>query len=289
MSFSVFNIIGNLTGFNSSGGNGIVLDANAQAYIAAAGFTNPSLITGINNFYVSAKDLSVYSKFKVLYLFITESTTGATQLMQFKWNALNPIDDNAAFRLTPVNTPTTSQAGTSGNGTTQYWETYFNFNTVMPGSANSMGLMANYIGNTLAVSGAIDVSGAFAKASQVILNNGTSTNGSVNSNVGTTSVRPSACGFFAANRESGNQKIYYNGFYENNSITTMQGLPATHTANILRRNGATPFYGTSGLNFFAIYDNCTETDVLNIMSLGNTLQGVIETSLGLAPGSRKKY
>ena len=270
--------------------NGV--DPVAQALITAGNYTNSGVKADIDWFIKSLKSNSLYnSDLKVMHLFITDSDTSATQLSQFKWNALNPLDTNAAFRLTPFNTPTTNKLGTSGNGTTQYWESYFNFNTVMSANVNNMGIMHNYLDSVNAgVCGVLDTTtGGGNRIVQSLMNFGGNTNGCINSNTGTSTASASASGFVAVNRVGTLQSVYYRGALQNSTTTPTTGTPASHSENILRRNHASPLYGSGGVNFRAIFSNYDETKVLLLMSLANELQGRLETSLNLTPNTRKKY
>jgi hypothetical protein len=283
------NFIGKYIGFQNIAVTGTTYDPDAAALILAAGYTNTAVKLAINSYFVELKLRGYYSKIVKGHLFITDSLDSATIASQFKWNFKNPLDTNAAFRLTPFNNPTNTQSGTTGNGTTQYWETYFNYAVEMPTYANNMGMMTFYIGNTLGVCGIIDGSGAFYKINQTILNNGANTNGSINTNTGTVSVHAGATGAFAVARFAANvQKIYYQGTADGSAATTMQGIPATHTENILRRNNLL-LYGTSGVCYHSTFHSLTDAEILDYMNLTNTLQGAIEAALSLPALSRKKY
>ena len=95
----------------------------AQKFILAAGFTNADLNTAIVDFFGNISHL--LSKIVYCYLDVTDLTggTNAQRLAQMKFNAVNPLDSNAAFRQVYYNNPTANTDGITFNGTTQYLDT----------------------------------------------------------------------------------------------------------------------------------------------------------------------
>jgi len=93
-------------------------DTDANAYISAATLTGLErdsayqLITDL-------KTAGLWTKIQALYPF--KGTTAA----QHKWNAKNPLDTNAAFRLTFNGTGTYSNLGFQTNGSNSYANSYF--------------------------------------------------------------------------------------------------------------------------------------------------------------------
>jgi hypothetical protein len=93
-------------------------DSDAQAYIDAligAGMTVTSTISGATNtLFTSLKTGNVYSKIFALYPFL--GTTAASQ----KFNAVDPRDLDAAYRLQFFGSVTHSTDGIKGNGVNAY-------------------------------------------------------------------------------------------------------------------------------------------------------------------------
>ena len=111
------------------------LDANAKAFLNAAGITNGGIETATNNFFLDLKGEGLYNHCRVGY-----PAVGGT-LSSVKYNMFNPVDSDAAFRATYYNNPTVDADGVNWNGTTQYANTHF-----VPGThaANKNILMAYY-------------------------------------------------------------------------------------------------------------------------------------------------
>ena len=81
---------------------GVSYDADAQAYITASGITSTDAKNSVNYLIVNLKSNNLWTKIQALYPFF-----GTTASMH-KWNAKNPLDTNAAFRLSFTGTATFS-------------------------------------------------------------------------------------------------------------------------------------------------------------------------------------
>lgn len=90
------------------------LDPDAQAFVTASGITNPTQQTAINNLVLSLKANSLWAKMKAIYPFVGGTATS------HKFNLKNPLDTNAAFRLSFVGGWTHSANGALPNGTNAY-------------------------------------------------------------------------------------------------------------------------------------------------------------------------
>lgn len=105
-------------------------DADAAAYFTAAGITDATQKSAYTTFVLALKANSLYTKFQALYPFLGGTAT------THKYNAINPADTDAAFRLSFVGGWTHSANGALPNGTTGYADTFFTPNTHFA-SANS--------------------------------------------------------------------------------------------------------------------------------------------------------
>jgi len=95
----------------------IALDADAEAYINAVGTFSNAEKGYINSWFLSAKANGYYSKYHAVYLFLGGSAAA------HKWNAVDPQDTDAAFRMVFSGSPTHNANGVTWNGTTQYGDT----------------------------------------------------------------------------------------------------------------------------------------------------------------------
>ena len=99
------------------------VDPDAQAFITAAGITNPTQQGAINTLVVDLKGYNIWSKFSALYPFVGGTAT------THKFNLKNPLDTDAAFRLVFNGGGTHSVNGYQTNGTNAYAATFYNPST----------------------------------------------------------------------------------------------------------------------------------------------------------------
>jgi len=95
-------------------------DADAQAFITAAGITNGTQIGAINTLVKGLKGANLWTKFKALYPMVGGTAT------THKFNLKDPRDLNAAFRLQFFGGLTHSATGILPNGTNGYMNTFLN-------------------------------------------------------------------------------------------------------------------------------------------------------------------
>jgi len=95
-------------------------DADAQAFITAAGITVSSQTTAINNLVVALKGYGIWTKMKAIYPFVGGTANS------HKFNLKNPADSNAAFRLVFGGGWTHTSTGAKPNGTNAYADTKLN-------------------------------------------------------------------------------------------------------------------------------------------------------------------
>lgn len=114
------------------------LDADAAAFIAVAGISNSTQITAVNNIFKDFKGqgpnnttYNFYTRLTAFWLFV-----GGTAAAH-KFNAKDPRDLNAAYRLTFSGGWTHSANGSQGNGTNGYADTFVAQNAIS-NSANGM-------------------------------------------------------------------------------------------------------------------------------------------------------
>jgi len=111
----------------------IVSDSDAQAFLNAAVITDTTQATAVNTLVTDLKGYGIWSKIKALYPFV-----GGTAASH-KWNLKNPLDTDAAFRLTFNGGITHSANGVQGNETNGYYKTFINPSVVFsPSTGGSL-------------------------------------------------------------------------------------------------------------------------------------------------------
>jgi len=111
-------------------------DADAIAFIDAAAITDLTQQSAINTLVISLKTNSLWTKIKAAYPLIGGTSSS------HKFNLKNPLDTDAAYRLTFSGGWSHDSNGITGNGLNSYCHTYFK-PSVDLASANSSH-MSNY-------------------------------------------------------------------------------------------------------------------------------------------------
>jgi hypothetical protein len=94
-------------------------DADANAFLVAAGITDPTITSAICTLVTSMKADGTWSKLQAIYPMVGGTAT------THKFNLKNPADTNAAFRLSFIGGWTHSANGALPNGTNAYADTFF--------------------------------------------------------------------------------------------------------------------------------------------------------------------
>ena len=97
-------------------------DADANAFLTAAGITDPTITSAICTLVTSMKANGTWAKCNAIYPMVGGTAT------THKFNLKNPLDTNAAFRLSFVGGWTHSTNGALPNGTNSYANTFFSPN-----------------------------------------------------------------------------------------------------------------------------------------------------------------
>ena len=107
------------------------LDADAKAFITAAGINNTTQISAINTLVIQLKFYGIWSKMKALYPMVGGSSTS------HRFNLKDPRAVDAAFYLDFNGTWTHSSMGAKPDGLTGYANTKMNLFTTVGGSSLS--------------------------------------------------------------------------------------------------------------------------------------------------------
>ena len=95
------------------------VDPDAQAFITAAGITDPTQQSAINTLVVNLKAYGLWTKMKAIYPFCGSTAT------QQKYNLKDPRDLDAAFRLVFNGGGTHASTGWTPNGVNGYGNTFY--------------------------------------------------------------------------------------------------------------------------------------------------------------------
>ncbi|KAA9036317.1 hypothetical protein FW778_18960 [Ginsengibacter hankyongi] len=97
----------------------IAYDADAQKFFDSSAIGDTSQMSAVSDFVKQLKDSSLWAKFTAIYPMVGGS--GNTS----KWNLKNPVNSDAAYRLTFTGTPTFSSSGVLFPTTSDFADTHF--------------------------------------------------------------------------------------------------------------------------------------------------------------------
>lgn len=245
----------------------VTYDADALAYFTAnTAITSAADKNAINTFYLGLKSDGIYTKIKAMYLPIWGSAASC------KWNLVNPLDTNAAFRLTFATGMIFTSSGMTSNGTSGYANTF-----LAPSTFYSTNMHLSYYSRTSTVGTAVEIgsstiSGAtnynqLRNAVNVVF--GQTTNGLVNY----LSLSNASGFYFATKVSNSSRRIFRNGVLNNSTTTTDSNPLSSNNIAICatNTNGTIELYSTKQCAFSSIGDGLTDTEATNFYNRLNTL------------------
>jgi hypothetical protein len=248
------------------------VDPDAQAFITAAGITDPTQQSAIITLVADLKGYSIWTKFKAIYPIVGGTASS------HKYNLKDPRDLDAAFRLTYGTGVTHSSNGMVSNGTSGFANTYFNPTT---GFSVNDNVHLSYYSRTNVNTTQIEIGSAnFAVGPYLMLWIRDSNNSRFVMNVTgsyTTASDTDSRAFYIGNRIGALEK----GFRNNTNVvsrTFSAGIRPNVTIFILAANyGNVPnYYSTKECAFSSIGDGLTDTDASNFYTAVQAFQ----TTLG---------
>ena len=252
-----------------SAAGGVTYDADALAYFTAnTAITSAADKNAINTFYLGLKSDGIYTKIKAMYLPIWGSAASS------KWNLINPLDTNAAFRLTFHGTSWTySTSGITPNNA--YADTYLNSQLDLINSSNHV----SFYSRTATV-GVVCEMGTYDAVSNSFFQLRTAANyisGNV-ANVLSFTTTGSALGFWLGTKRSNtDREIYRNGVSEATNTTNDSLLLPNINIYLSARNSVNysppgpQLYSSKQFSFASIGDGLTDTQASNFYTRVNTL------------------
>lgn len=245
-----------------------VYDTDAQAYFNAnTAITSDADKNAINTFYLGLKSDGIYSKIKAMYLPLWSTATNN------KWNLINPVDSNAAFRLTFSTGWTHSSSGMTPNGTSAFADTFLIPNNSLTANTNQFSLYVrtNQTTNAVPIGSFADVN----RLNQLNVSTGSGFvyySGSLSTEVLSTLI--DSKGFFiGTTRASNDRKTFRNGIQQQINTTNVSTNYSIYKMYIGARNtaGSAANYTTQQISFSSIGNGLTDTESINFSNRVNTL------------------
>jgi hypothetical protein len=245
--------------------SGAALDPSAQAFITAAGITDATQQSAVNQLVLDLKSANVWTKMKAIYPMVGGTATS------MKWNLKDARDLDAAYRLVFSGGGTFSANGYQPNGTNAFANTFFNPTGILAlNSAHTSYYSRTNIAESKYDMGVVDnVGGANVNIYNILITRYTGNMAyfaiNVNeSTVASTSISNSnSLGLFIANRTASN---ILNGF-RNSSKIFNSSVSSIAIPNKIIYIGAVnsfgaQFYSTKECAFASIGDGLTDAESL---------------------------
>mgnify|MGYP001388144241 CR=1 FL=1 len=205
-------------------GGAMAMDADAAAFIAAAGISDATQSSAVNTLTTALKSASLWSKLKAAYPFVGGSAAA------HKWNLKDPRDLDAAFRLGFSGTWTHDANGIQGNASTAYANTFLSPSTVLSASSGCYGVYSRSAASALSTWYDM-AAGAGASLGTILICRYSNGNaywcyGEGSSFVYNTTVADGS-GLFACNRQNG---TYTEGWRNGVKVGQGPSTPSLHAA-----------------------------------------------------------
>jgi hypothetical protein len=236
------------------------LDSSASAFISAAGITDATQISAINNLVVGMKADGIWTKMKAIYPFV--GGTASTH----KWNLKDPRDLDAAFRLVFNGGWTHSSTGATPNGTNGYADTKLNVTGLSSLHYSYYSRTTNTTGREIGIETLVNVW-------DLILSLG----GTIYNRFKTSSIslaNADSKGFYIGTESNSlDHKLFKNG----SQIGTTQAYGGSYPSKevylgaINAALGAS-YFSSKQVTFSSIGDGLTDTEAANLYSRVNTFQ-----------------
>jgi hypothetical protein len=234
------------------------LDPNASAFLTATGITDPTITNAVNSLCIDLKKYGVWSKMKAIYPFCGGTAT------THKFNLVNPLDDDSAFRLSFNGGITHSSNGILPNGTNGYGDTFLTPSTSLSQNSTHISFysrtnIAN-MGSDLGSSNLLYSNGLYITPRYTDNNTYFRINGNNRQYTSSGSL-----GYFIGTRTSSSvARIFQNNILRAIDTLTSTGLN-NFTLNVGALNGGgTRDFSNRQLSFATIGDGLTDEDSANL-------------------------
>lgn len=254
-------------------------DADANAFISAAGLTDATQKNAINQLVVDLKAYSIWTKMKAIYPFV--GGTADTH----KWNLKDARDTDSAFRLSFSGGWTHASTGAKPNGTTGYANTFITPSTHSSQNSSHLSFYSrtNSTGDGMNIGQIQTVPGlrGFHMAISFGLNSNQMRTRLNSENASTSYTPTDTRGLFSISRINSSE---YKGFRNASNVFTFTEASNT-PGNIQMIIGAinttdgVSNYSTHECAFATIGDGLTDTEVSDLYTAVNAFQTTLSRNV----------
>jgi len=253
---------------------GAAVDADATAFITAAGITDTTQKSAINTLVVSLKGYGIWAKSKAIYPFVGGTAT------THKYNLKDPRDLDAAFRLQFFGGWTHSSTGALPNGSS-YADTFLN---ALSSLTNNNYHLGHYSRTQKTTGGEVDMgTGEFGTAKMIAIDQYYAGAGKafVAGDYNTSLIinaDTNTLGMIVGSRTSQTSaKLFMNAVQKGSTLTLSNPNIQPNNKIFLGANNTTPIeYSNKQCAFASIGDGLTDTEVSNFYTAVQAFQ----TTLG---------
>lgn len=245
----------------------------ALAFIDSAAITNQTEKDAICNLVRQLKDSSLWTSMLAIYPFVGGTASSS------KWNLVNPVNSNSAFRLDFFGGWTFASTGAKPNGINAYAITYFvPFNSWASDTSISFGYYSTTNTSATQVEMGIDAGSAGNILLELNTSGTTYLRANVSSSFNTTFADANSLGFYVGSRISSTQeKVFKNGVLKATGVFTNSSLAYVPIYLAAWNVSNTPFYYSSkNCTFSFIANGLTDAKIAtlyNIVLAFNTTLG----------------
>jgi len=242
-------------------------DADAQAFFTAAGITDTTQKSAVNQLVLDLKSYNIWTKMKAVYPMVGGTST------THKYNLVNPVDSNAAYRLSFSTGWTHSSTGALPNGAA-YADTFLIPSTNLSSSNNhqSIYLRTNTDGAFVDI-GSYQVSGLTYYFLMYVRSGNVMTIANGNSIFPNTAMTDSRGFSLMSKLSSSNASAFKNNakVINNQSVGTgVSGVKVYLGAS--NNNGIAGLYSNRQIAFVSMGDGLTDTEAANFNTAVTTFQ-----------------
>ena len=254
------------------------VDSDAQAFITAASITDPTQQSAINQLVVDLKGYGVWTKMKAIYPFV--GGTASTH----KYNLVNPLDTDAAFRLVFNGGWTHSSNGALPNGTNGWADTFVKTGTDLALNSTHVSVYSRTNNSTGALAIGNCFGGGNFELSIFLKNSANNTTHRNNTSSFSQASNLDSRGFYIGNRNSSTQqKIIKNttiNTFNVNSIATTNSFTINISSALqYTGTGLRSYYDDKELAFSSIGDGLTDTEAANFYTAVQAFQTTLSRQI----------
>jgi hypothetical protein len=237
---------------------GASTDPDAQAFITAAGITDATQKSAVNQLVLDLKGYSIWTKMKAIYPIVGGSASS------HKWNLKDPRDLDAAYRLNFATGWTHSINGMTPNGTSAYADTFITPSTSLNQNNTHLSIYSRTdlnsggasIGSNMGTPLFTNQLAIVSKSANIFYS---SINQASVSGISNTNGR----GFYLAKRTSSTGIVMQKNNTQTSVTISSSGLSNFKLSIGATNAGGSFYYDPNQLAFVSIGDGLTDTEATN--------------------------